>query len=617
MKKSLIKFLTLIIAFSFSLQLQAISEPDIRYVKRDLTPKESLQKTVVEPDYLNAPVNFNHGYKISPSGFVTQSTYKVNAFFPSTKTINEINSFPGNRGPGQLVIYKPQWAKRTGTNEFGKEAVVMCDTVEKITGADSFIPENGYVISGHGDAKTWINNNIKIGTKIILDETNSKITAYTTVESFRYQAKAKIAELEGILESAKTYNFVIDDKKVRAYIKKSRLYLRKADGNNSASLAYALASIDMASKGLSYSMPYVENELHGVWVRPTEKNNAEVDATFNELEKAGLNAVFLETYFHGKTIFPSDVMRKNGFSRQNPNFVGFDPLASYVAQAEKRNMQLHIWFESFYIGNKTPSNDFENILSVKPMWGNKYKASVNSLQPVQHPTEHKGYFLDPANPEVVAFLNDLVLEISGKYDVSGFNIDYVRYPQSQKPTSPSYEASNWGYTDYARSEFKSQYGIDPLDIKYGTPQWQKWDLYRQDKIATYISTLKNSLKDRGVMLSAVVFPDEESCIETKQQNWGKWSELGYIDAITPLILTSDNELSQIMMRNIKKKAGQKVKVYPGLFVGFMDGEPEDLLRQIRVLRNEKLDGAVLFDYAHLEKRYVDILKSCVFADPCY
>ena len=34
------------------------------------------------------------------------------------------------------------------------------------------------------------------------------------------------------------------------------------------------------------------------------------------------------------------------------------------------------------------------------------------------------------------------------------------------------------------------------------------------------------------------------------------------------------------MREVKKKAGGNTDVYPGIFVGFMDGEPEDLIRQI-------------------------------------
>ena len=633
----MLKFLILILTLSFAMETFAapndIKPGNIKYVRKETSKREArreLQKappkieTKREPQKIekwvepsDITVNFNHGKVITQNGIVSQSAFKLSGIYPSSRMVNQTNDFPGNRGPGQLVAYMPGWGIRTGTNEFGKEAVVIDDTVVKITGADSMIPPNGYIISGHGGAKTWMNNNIRIGTKIRLDETTGRITAFTTVDSYRYQANAKIEELEGMLESAKNQNLapMASDKKIKAYIKKAKQFLKKADGNDSESLAYAMASIEASNYTLSLMVPYIDNEMHGVWIRPTERSRAEIARTFDSLQNIGINAVFVETWYHGKTIYPSDVMRKYGFSVQNRNFIGFDPLAAYVLEAKKRNMQIHVWFESFYIGNNPPSSDPQNILTVKPMWGNKYKAQANSMEPVSHPNEHRGYFLDPANPEVITFLSELVAEITSRYNIDGVNLDYVRYPQSQKPHTSAYESSNWGYTDYARSEFKDQYEIDPLEIRYGSPMWHKWDTYRQNKIANYVSIMKNSIQNKGTILSAVVFPLEEGGIETKQQNWGKWVEYGTVDALTPLILTSDPDLAQQMLRNIRRKAS-KTKIYSGLFVGFMDGEPEDLLRQIRAARLEKIDGMVLFDYAHLGKKYVDVLKACTFSTMC-
>jgi hypothetical protein len=41
-------------------------------------------------------------------------------------------------------------------------------------------------------------------------------------------------------------------------------------------------------------------------------------------------------------------------------------------------------------------------------------------------------------------------------------------PTSAKPTNVAYERTNWGYTDFARNEFKTQYSVDPIDIQYQT-----------------------------------------------------------------------------------------------------------------------------------------------------
>ena len=147
--------------------------------------------------------------RIGKDGIISQSCYKIHAIYPSSNQINTLNNFPGNRGPHQLIIYKPQWSERTGTNEFGKEAVVIDDIVVELTGADSIIPKNGYVISAHGLAKNWMNKNIKIGTKIKIEEESNIIRAMTTVDSYRQGAKIKIDEIEDVIKNLKKQNYTI------------------------------------------------------------------------------------------------------------------------------------------------------------------------------------------------------------------------------------------------------------------------------------------------------------------------------------------------------------------------------------------------------------------------
>ncbi len=548
---------------------------------------------------------------------ISKSSRKIDAIYPSTKTNKLGISFPGNRGPNQLVIYKREYGRRTLTNEFGKEAVVVGDKVVRLTGADSIIPHDGFVISGHGSAKKWISDNLKVGTKVKIDAKNNVLHSFTTIDSYRYCAKIKIAEVEQILEKTKKQYKNRDDKKVKEFLKKAKKELKRSCSSNSAAaLQDAKNAIASAQIALSYTLPYLENELKGVWVRPTEKSEAEIERTLNEMAQLGINTIFLETYFHGKTIFPSEVMKSYGFEGQNKIFKGFDPLSCWVRGAHKRNMTLHVWFESFYIGNKLPQEDAYNILAVRPTWGNRNKENNASNEPVAHISEHRGYFIDPANPEVVDFLTKLILEICARYNIDGVNLDYVRYPVSAKATSSNYAASNWGYTPYAREEFKKIYGIDPVEISADSAMWNKWDMYRQDRITKYVANIKDALKDRGVVLSAVIFPDYKTSLETKQQNWQRWSSYNYVDALTPLILTADYNLADNMLDELRRKTSSRTKIYPGLFVGFMEGESEDLLKQIHIIRNRNLEGVVLFDWAHMDKKYSDVLRTSVFKAQC-
>ena len=54
------------------------------------------------------------------------------------------------------------------------------------------------------------------------------------------------------------------------------------------------------------------------------------------------------------------------------------------------------------------------------------------------------------------------------------------------------------------------------------------------------------------------------------------------------------------------------KLYAGLFVTFMGGSSEDLIRQIHESRKLNTNGVIMFDYAHLNDKYVDTLTASVF-----
>ena len=306
---------------------------------------------------------------------ISESTRNISAIYPQDLP-HVTNNFPGYRGANQLVIYTKDFGKTTGTNEFGKEAVVVDDVVVELTGANSIIPKNGFVISGHGSAKKWISDNLKIGTKIEID--SKTIKAYTTIDSYRFCAKHKLDMVQNVLISTKFDYGARDDKQIYHYLKKAKQQYKKSLKNSSdEALECAKESIKNSTLVFRYTLPYLENELKGTWIRPKEKNIHEIQKTLDKIKETGVNNVFLETYYHGMTIFPSRVMQAYGFNVQNPEFEGIDPLAIWVKEAHKRGIKLHVWFESFYIGNKSPELNEKSILYVKPNWQNRTKQTVD------------------------------------------------------------------------------------------------------------------------------------------------------------------------------------------------------------------------------------------------
>src|SRR3989442_732836 len=74
------------------------------------------------------------------------------------------------RRADELIVYRPSFDQTTGTNAFGAEAVVRGGVV--IQQADlrgnSLTPPDGFVLSGHGRARSWIMQTLTPGTPVLV-----------------------------------------------------------------------------------------------------------------------------------------------------------------------------------------------------------------------------------------------------------------------------------------------------------------------------------------------------------------------------------------------------------------------------------------------------------------
>jgi len=539
----------------------------------------------------------------------SQSRREVNAINPTAYSNPAGKSFPGARGSNQLIIYTPSYGERTGTNEFGTEAIIEGNTVVELSGADSFIPENGAVISGHGSAKNWIGSNITIGTKVYYDDVNGVITTYTTSNSYMFEAMQKIDEANSMIEYYKSSNPEYDWKIPTGYIREAQEYMRKGEKNPNMVRQYSKQAIESANQAIKSVLPFRTNEFKGVWLRPTETTPAAIAASVKKIKESGIDNIFIETFFHGRTIFPSEVMENYGFIKQNETFAGFDPLKVWISEAHKNGMKVHIWFETFYVGNMPPYSRPGNILAVRPEWGNKTLSGYNSDTATPSVSEHNGYFLDPSNEQVKEFLEKLITEIIITYAPDGINLDYIRYPQSIS----SSQFGNWGYTDNARKIFEEQYGVDPVSLTTKDSLWYNWSQFRRTQISDFVRRIGNLARERNIYLSAVIFPDRSVAYTRKLQDWASWSQNHYVNGFTPLFLTCDSKTLNAQIATVQNYKEPETDLFAGLFVTFMGGSEEDLIRQIHETRKLNVNGVILFDYAHLNEKYVNALSTRVFA----
>lgn len=546
------------------------------------------------------------------SEFIKKSSIKINSIDPTPNSNPMGAYYPGFRGNNQLIIYTPAFGEYTNTNEFGKEAIVIGDKVFGFCGSNCYIPKNGFIISGHGDAKKWINENLMEGATVKINSNSLSLESIITPESYLYKAGQRINTAKKVIMEYKRilpqYQSKVSENYLNHSLQKynrARYMLEKFQYQEGKDLSNK--ALEFAEMAFYYAIPAVKNEMHGVWIRPSEKNREEVIKVINKLEKTGIDNIFLETYYHGYTIFPSKTMAEYGLNEQRPEFKGWNPLKVWLEEAHKRNIKVHVWFQTFYIGNDNIYSVPKHMLSIYPEWANVQKKHADKPVPMPSISEHNGYFLDPANPNVQKFLMTLLAEIVSDYDVDGLNIDYIRYPKSLSTNILGYLNSTWGYSAYARKEFCSLYGKDPVTMEASDPLMEKWNLYRQEKVTGFVSQLRGLVGGKNIMISTVIFPNRQDTLSTKLQNWALWGQNNYVDAFTPLIMSSDMYIAGNSIKEIRNLAGENTAVLPGLFEPFTGGNPFDLMAQIVSVRQEGSAGIILFDNAHLGDEFINAL----------
>jgi uncharacterized lipoprotein YddW (UPF0748 family) len=494
-------------------------------------------------------------------GWFQQKTAHLNVVDPSPQNNPMGSGFPGYRASNQIVAYDAQYGSpTTGTNEFGFEVTVRNGIVTSQEGSDSTIPSDGFVLSGHGKGRSWLIANAPLGAKIRIGSDQQTLSSIIDFDTYAYQFDQRWADSPCSASLWSSNGLKADPLCHQIRDQKDQAQTLQRDGKSTQAAARMVDALENLNRRtwLSYDA-FPADTIRGAWHRPVEKTTPAIGKTLDTLKAAGINAVFLETFFHGYTIFPSQTYQAYGLPAQNPKFEGEDLLKLWVDEAHKRGMKVHTWFQTFYGGTKAymPPGP---ILSKYPNWANvQYSALVSvpvvppvsktadgrpiqtvyskpaastttptapvamplgaSLadkahvaagmpvnikkapdKPVPSTLELGGYFLDPANPQVQEFLDKLALEIASRYDVDGIQLDYIRYPASFPADRFSFRKTTWGYTDVARKAFKAQYSLDPADIDPKDPKmatlWMAWSDFKTQQVNHFVQRVTTELHQK-------------------------------------------------------------------------------------------------------------------------
>ncbi|WP_448005914.1 glycoside hydrolase family 10 protein [Agromyces bauzanensis] len=154
-----------------------------------------------------------------------------------------------------------------------------------------------------------------------------------------------------------------------------------------------------------------------------------------------LNAVFVQVRPTADAFWPSPLepwsQYLTGVQGQDP---GYDPLAFIVAEAHRRNLELHAWYNPYRVSMQADPSKLvpEHPARVHPEWVWAYGGKL---------------YFDPGLPEAQEHIQQAILHSVQHYDLDGVHFDDYFYPYpvggQAIPDAATYAAHGAGYDDIA------------------------------------------------------------------------------------------------------------------------------------------------------------------------
>ncbi|MBT9549092.1 MAG: phosphodiester glycosidase family protein [Candidatus Sericytochromatia bacterium] len=129
---------------------------------------------IKEGEFISSPIYGRTLLGQSQSGawFIDQTEHSLAVEFPLQNRMRmRFNAVNLPRQNQQMVLYTPRYGDKTGTapSEDALELQILSDgTVQAMAPANLAIPEDGYVISAHGQGARWLKANAYVGMRALI-----------------------------------------------------------------------------------------------------------------------------------------------------------------------------------------------------------------------------------------------------------------------------------------------------------------------------------------------------------------------------------------------------------------------------------------------------------------
>ena len=340
----------------------------------------------------------------------------------------------------------------------------------------------------------------------------------------------------------------------------------------------------------------------------TTMTEQEWESMFGKASEAGIDAIILEC--HGG--YPEVL----GDSTSFRDSAAIKIIEIALPYAQKHNIELHAWI---WTTNRTE----KSLRSAHPEWYQVNAQGESCLDIKLYNREHYRW-LCPSRPEALEYMKERIAELASIEGLAGVHLDFIRYPDAILPyglhesrgvvQDKVYPLWDFCYCEVCRGNFKTQTGIDPVELEDPTSN-NEWMQYRWDVLSSFASELCKEIKAHGKVATAAVFASPEESKKLVRQDWANFRN---IDILFPMIYHKFYNWEDPMVETATregvealKAAGNPAALCSGLFVGHV---PKDRIPEFfGYAKNGGSQGVCLFSLEGINRNegYWEALGSAI------
>jgi uncharacterized lipoprotein YddW (UPF0748 family) len=247
---------------------------------------------------------------------------------------------------------------------------------------------------------------------------------------------------------------------------------------------------------------------HGL---PAAEQKAQFLALLDRAQQLKLNAILLQVRSMSDACYASKLEPWSEFlgGKQGAD-PGYDPLAFAIAEAHKRGLELHAWFNPFRAGTKSGAFAANHVTHTHQTWIRPYASQL---------------WVDPGEPDARRYILDVILDVVKRYDIDGVHIDDYFYPYPVKGADFPDEAT-WR--------------------RFGANSGKSRDDWRRDNINRFVEAMYHEVKAAkpsvrvGISPFGIWRPKVPATIEAQLDAYAQlyadarhWLSEGWCDYLSP------------------------------------------------------------------------------------